>query len=429
MDLSEILHRRVDGATKGLPFGAITTPAGVRSMGWNLLREDLHFPLMVLKDSALDHNIRAMAGWCRDNGFLLAPHGKTNMSPQIFERQREAGAFGVTVANVAQAQVYARFGAPRILLANQVAGAGGIRSLAAMMKARPELECYCLVDSVEGVRLLAAAMREAGAERPLSVLVEWGRVGWRTGVRSAAQALDVIREIVAWPDCVAFAGIEAYEAMAHDPAGEEEEVRQIRAFLADAVELTSIVVGCVAAPGEPLLFSLGSSGYLDLVWEAFKALPGAWRPLLRSGCYLTHDHGIYAAKLAATQARARGKVEIPYWRAAFELWSHVQSMQDEGRAILTFGKRDCPYDAGLPLPLDAVAPGERIGSARPLPGSRIFELNDQHAFLEYAAGTQLRVGDRVRCGISHPCATFDRWRAIPVVDDRYDVIDLYLTFF
>jgi D-serine deaminase-like pyridoxal phosphate-dependent protein len=41
----------------------------------------------------------------------------------------------------------------------------------------------------------------------------------------------------------------------------------------------------------------------------------------------------------------------------------------------------------------------------------------------------LGVGDLVACGISHPCSAFDRWRAIPVLDERDRVVDAVATFF
>ena len=67
-------------------------------------------PLLVLRDSALRHNATAMADWCGDAGVLLAPHGKTTMAPQLFARQFEAGAWAITAATLAQAQVYRAFG-------------------------------------------------------------------------------------------------------------------------------------------------------------------------------------------------------------------------------------------------------------------------------------------------------------------------------
>jgi D-serine dehydratase len=111
---------------------------------------------------------------------------------------------------------------------------------------------------------------------------------------------------------------------------------------------------------------------------------------------------------------------------ALELWSVVQSIPDPDLAILSFGKRDCSYDIDLPLPLYAWAGDDR--GPIPLPASRIAQLNDQHAFLqEPPAG--LRVGDLVCCGISHPCTTFDKWRVIPVVDQDYQLVDWYRTYF
>ena len=57
------------------------------------------------------------------------------------------------------------------------------------------------------------------------------------------------------------------------------------------------------------------------------------------------------------------------------------------------------------------------------------KLNDQHAFMAIPPGVELHVGDRVACGICHPCTAFDKWPVIPLVDDSYRVIDLYCTYF
>ena len=85
--------------------------------------------------------------------------------------------------------------------------------------------------------------------------------------------------------------------------------------------------------------------------------------------------------------------------------------------LLNFGRRDAPFDAGLPVPIVA---RDRAGAVRPLDGRlTVTALNDQHAFVQVPAGDPLAVGDLVGCGISHPCTAFDKWRFIPVVDDDY----------
>jgi D-serine deaminase-like pyridoxal phosphate-dependent protein len=75
------------------------------------------------------------------------------------------------------------------------------------------------------------------------------------------------------------------------------------------------------------------------------------RVVLRSGCYLTHDDGLYA--------RAS---PLPELRPALELWARVLSCPEPGLAIAGFGKRDAPYDIDLPVIRAASAP-ERTRTA------------------------------------------------------------------
>jgi D-serine deaminase-like pyridoxal phosphate-dependent protein len=58
----------------------------------NLFTSGFQFPVMILRDSSLEHNIKRMASYCKSLGFELAPHVKTPMSPQIAKRQIDAGA-------------------------------------------------------------------------------------------------------------------------------------------------------------------------------------------------------------------------------------------------------------------------------------------------------------------------------------------------
>ena len=60
---------------------------------------------------------------------------------------------------------------------------------------------------------------------------------------------------------------------------------------------------------------------------------------------------------------------------------------------------------------------------------KLTKLMDQHAYLEFAAGDDVRVGDMIAFDISHPCLTFDRWRTIPIIDSQYQVVDIVQTFF
>src|SRR5207249_2936733 len=117
---------------------------------------------------------------------------------------------------------------------------------------------------------------------------------------------------------------------------------------------------------------------------------------------------------ARNQRGWKGKLQ-----PALEVWAYVQSLPEPGLAILSMGKRDCPFDYKLPLPLKLY----RETSERKLQGCRITQLNDQHAYMKYEPPNDLKIGDKIVCGISHPCTAFDKWRFIPVVNDSYDVID------
>ena len=149
------------------------------------------------------------------------------------------------------------------------------------------------------------------------------------------------------------------------------------------------------------------------------------RVLLRSGCYVTNDHGAYRT----AQEEARHDPNRPWnaqFRPALEVWSYVQSLPEPGLGFLTMGKRDVPFDAGLPVPFKRYRPGTGfldIGDCE------IFNTNDQHAYVRFFPNSDWQVGDMICSGISHPCTAFDKWRFIPVVNDDYDVTDGVLTYF
>jgi D-serine dehydratase len=182
------------------------------------------------------------------------------------------------------------------------------------------------------------------------------------------------------------------------------------------------------------LLTAGGSAYFDLVARGFEKVGGFSRPVravLRSGCYLTSDHGSYERLIKQLGQRE----DLPAGsglRPALEVWSVVQSRPEPDLAILTMGKRDASYDETLPIPLYTHSPGPGMPAALP-EGCTIFKMNDQHAYLRLPAGHPicelLAVGDLVGCGISHPCTTFDKWPLLLAVDDDYAVRHAVNTFF
>lgn len=419
--MDSLKHEHLNSLTKGLQCDAEVTPNDAHSHGWNIINGDMTFPLMVLKESALAHNLEAMANWCAENQLLLAPHGKTTMCPQLYERQIDHGAWAITVANVSQAHVCNYFGIHRIVIANQVVGAGNLRSLAKMLSDATTAELTCLVDSVEGVRQLAEGLRTFGAERPVNVFIEIGRSGWRTGVRSQAELQAVIAEVQRHKSLITLCGIEAFE-------GSGASADEVDEFAVTFKESAHLIKAQWTGEESPII-SIGGTAFLDRVLMIAKDLQPEFRVLVRSGCYVTHDHIRYQVQHQQSIERVRGIAAMPEFRPALELWSYVQSIPEPNLAFLTFGKRDAPFDLDMPIPLIALSPGQSIRQSRSLTGAQVTKLNDQHAYLQISSEHHLQIGDLVCCGISHPCTAFDKWRVLPVVDDDYDVLDLYRTFF
>ena len=149
--------------------GGSVTVGTVAQGGWNLLRGDLPLPALVLKESALAHNIALMASWCLEHAVLHAPHGKTTIAPQLFKRQLEAGAWAITAATASHARIYRAFGVQRILLANELVEPVALRWLADQNAAFVMLDRDGSVLTTTGpVRPSDARLRRAQAMAPLS---------------------------------------------------------------------------------------------------------------------------------------------------------------------------------------------------------------------------------------------------------------------
>ncbi|NLR76803.1 amino acid deaminase [Leeia aquatica] len=417
--------------SKGLPLHAPLLPSQVAAQQWNILRGDTPFPVAVLKSSVLQHNLQWMEAFCRHYGVQLAPHGKTTMSPQLFDAQLAQGAWGMTLATLPQVQTAHRFGVRRVLLANQLVAPAELQLAARLLQADPDFELLLLVDSVAGVERLQHAAQSTGLQRGFSVLIELGFSGGRTGCRSAADALALARSVAAAPG-VHLAGVEGYEGLLVS-ANREQDLAAVQHFLSELASVLQQIDHGPGFAGEQVIISAGGSAYFDRVAEGFANLPTLSRPLLpilRSGCYLTHDHGFYHGLIREMQQRL-GASDTGL-QPALEVWSMVQSRPEADLAILTMGKRDASYDIELPLPQQ----WHRPGSSDPLQalpaGSKVEKMNDQHAYLRLPEGTirqDLQVGDLVMCGISHPCTTFDKWPHLLLVDDGYQVQDIIHTCF
>lgn len=412
----------LDASFKGFPQGYRPLRIDeVRGTGWNVLAGDLPLPIALLKREALEYNLAWMQRQVRAWGIDLAPHGKTTMSPQLFKRQLDAGAWGITFATVAQLAVGVAAGARRCVIANQVLGDVDLAAIQALLAAHAGLRVVFLVDSEAQLDLIEAWFARHPESVAFEVMLEVGVDAGRTGCRSEQQAAALARRLHA-SRAVKLVGIECYEGLG--ASGQSQADAKYATALMDRVEaIARLADGEGLFDTDEVIVSSGGSAIFDLVAGRLKpALRLPVRGLLRSGCYVTHDHGFYKRMVSVVNQRCGCSDGL---RAAMEVWALVQSCPEPGLAILAVGKRDISYDLDLPVPIARAA--RAALKAESVPASwKISALNDQHAYLRWDASDEAaapRVGDRVGLGISHPCTTFDKWRWMPIVEDDYRVSD------
>ncbi|WDG45978.1 amino acid deaminase [Pseudomonas chlororaphis] len=393
---------------------------GAAQPGVSLVR-DVSLPALVLHRAALEHNIRWMQKFVSDSGAELAPHGKTSMTPALFRRQLEAGAWGITLATAVQTRAAYAHGVRRVLMANQLVGTPNMGLIAELL-ADPTFDFYCMVDHPDNVADLGQFFAARGVR--LNVMIEYGVVGGRCGCRSEQEVLALAQAIQAQP-ALALCGIEGYEGVIHG----DHAVSGIREFAASLVRLAvQLQDDGLFAIDQPIITASGSAWY-DLIAESFEAqnAQGRFLSVLRPGSYVAHDHGIYKEAQCCVLDR-RGDLHEGL-RPALEVWAHVQSLPEPGFAVIALGKRDVAYDAGLPVPLLRYKPGVLPAKGDDVSACKVTAVMDQHAFMTVAPGVELRVGDIIAFGTSHPCLTFDKWRTGLLVDERLDVLESMETCF
>jgi D-serine deaminase-like pyridoxal phosphate-dependent protein len=234
-----------------------------------------------------------------------------------------------------------------------------------------------------------------------------------------------VADAVRAASCLELAGVEGYEGAINAPTL-HEKIDAVDAYLRRVRELTEELARSGAFEGlDEIVVSAGGSNFFDRVVEILSspwdvALPV--RVVLRSGSYFTHDVDGYQ-RVSPLAERGGGADRL---HPALELWTMVLSRPEPELAIANFGKRDVSYDLRLPIPFAV----RRDGQTRCVEGQiEVTQLNDQHAFLRVDPDLDLRPGDPVGLGISHPCTAWDKWRLVPLVDDDYRVIGAIRTFF
>ncbi len=378
----------------------------------NLFTSDFQFPIMILRDSALENNIKRMASYCKSLGFELAPHVKTSMSPQISQRQIDAGAWALTVANFSQASMMYASGFNRLIIGNEVVEPTSIAEIA-KINGSGAGQIIFYIDSLAGLKIAQDSITNV-ADAKLNVFMEIGAVGARTGIRDL-ELLKIILAEIAKDERIYVRGVSGFEGVVPGGNRDSDGIEKLRIFLRHIVAAAKITAPFIRE--DKIIISGGGSSFFDYVAEEFAKYEGDAQFILRSGGYVSHDHIGYE-----NMYPFMGAPDSERFYPALELWARVLSVPEADLAMLNYGKRDAGNDLHNPLPI------LKLGKKPEAFKGEIEKLNDQHAFMKISPGT-VAVGDIIGCGISHPCTNFDKWRLLPLVNDNYDVIDLVHTHF
>ncbi|MBO8140755.1 MAG: alanine racemase [Firmicutes bacterium] len=169
------------------------------------LLEEVDTPALVVDLDVMDRNIERMATRAREAGVRLRPHAKTHKSPWIAHRQIRAGAAGITVAKLGEAEVMLDAGITDILVAYPIVGELKLRRLQRLLE---EADLIISVDSVEAAEAAGQAGRQSGRGR-VRVYVDVDTGHRRLGQAPGAATVELAERIARVP------GVEVVGLMSH----------------------------------------------------------------------------------------------------------------------------------------------------------------------------------------------------------------------
>ncbi|RUL87494.1 DSD1 family PLP-dependent enzyme [Tautonia sociabilis] len=318
--------------------------------------DQLDTPALLLDLDAFEANVRTMADHFRSRSVSWRPHAKAFKSPAIAHALARAGAIGVTVAKVSEAEVMAGAGIRDILVAHLVVGPSKVARLAALQR---QAEVKATVDHPDHLAPMAAAAREAGVEVGVLVDVDLGM--GRNGVRSVDDAVSLSRRVADTPG-LRFDGLMGYEG--HTLFIPDQHTKRLA--IGEAIGRLVEAKEAVEEAGLPCrIVSAGGTGSYQYTAD----IPGLTE--LQAG------GGVFACRYYTEVCRVVGH------RPAISVLATVVGRPTPSLAILDIGRKSISDYQTPPVLLD-------------YPSSTVIGLSAEHVKVELGADDRLSIGDRVR---------------------------------
>lgn len=349
-------------------------------------RADLPTPAAVVDYDIMRRNIELMAEVAREAGVKLRPHTKTHKTPFIAHLQLAAGASGICVAKVTEAEIMAQAGITDILVAYPLVSPEKVQRLLRLAYWVPRVACT--MDDPEAARMISREAAEAG--RTLEVMVEVDVGLGRSGLSPGAPVVEFVKAASQLPG-LKVRGILTYNGRGHaSPTPEEREA--VARSENEAMIRTARLLAEAGFTG--LEVSVGSTPTARYA----AALPGITE--IRPGTYIFHDNSLLGLGVCRLD------------QCALRIRTTVVSHPAPDRFTLDAGSKALTSD----LPARPGAAG--YGFIEDHPGAVIEKLNEEHAFVRYPnAPAGLTVGDRLEVIPNHACGTVNLYDRLYVVKD------------
>ena len=338
-------------------------------------------PRIVIDERRLDTNIEDMAVMARKAGVALRPHIKSHKLPQVAHKQLAAGACGITVAKLGEAEVMAEHGIKDIFLANEVMGSEKFERLSALAR---RIRLAVGVDSLEGAQALAEGIR---AHTSLDVLIEVDSGLRRCGVEPGREVVSLAQEISRLEN-LHLRGIFTHAGHSYG-AADRAELEKIA--LAEGKVMVESARELRQAGIDIEVVSVGATPTVAI--SAFT--PGVTE--IRPGNYVFYD---------AMQLALGVIPSIEY--CSLRVYSTVISHPAPNRWVLDAGSKALSLDKGAHGHSGVEGHGIIIGQ----PKLRIVRLSEEHGVAE--GESMLQVGDVVEIVPNHACTVVNLFDEVEV---------------
>ena len=319
--------------------------------------ENLDTPIPVIDLDVVERNIARWQAHCERLGLANRPHIKTHKLVPLAKAQLAAGAKGITVQKLGEAEVMADGGIMDMLLTFNVVGVGKLERLAALAK---RSQIAVVADSAKVAEGIAWAAGQAG--RSIRVLIECDTGAGRCGVQSPDAAL-ALAQIISKSKGLALGGL-----MTYPKTGTRADTAAFLIEARDQFRRSGLNTETISTGGTPEMWS---DAHLSAATE------------YRAGTYIYQDRSQIAAG-AASEADC-----------AVTVLATVVSRPTAQRAIIDAGSKSLTSDL-----LGLVG----YGAVQGAPNAVVYALSEEHGFLDVTSlPSDLKVGDRVRIVPNHVC--------------------------